>query len=72
MSCVGWLCGLVGTDGASRALLGHAALGMWGSQGPGSRGFLVERGFLPGWCKLGQSFFLHLHVGAIWGQAVLH
>lgn len=54
MSCVVWLRGLVGTDEASRALLGHAALGMGESQGPGSQakggsfpGLLVGRGFLP-------------------------
>lgn len=37
VSCVGWLYGLVETDGTSRALLGLTALGMEKSQEPGSR-----------------------------------
>lgn len=48
VSCVVWLCGFVGTDGSSRALLGPAALGMEESQAtkPGeeaSLAFWLER-----------------------------
>lgn len=59
---------------AEQALLGHAALGMGEGQELGglakegaSMAFWLER--LPSWswCKLGQSVFLHLHEGAIWG-----
>lgn len=37
-----------------------------------SLAFWLERLLSRSWCKLSQSFFFHLHVGAIWGQAVLH
>lgn len=75
VSCMVWLCRLVETDGASRALLGYAALGMGESQRPGSQAreeapwpSAWER--LPSWscCELGQSFLLHLHMGAVWAR----
>lgn len=56
VSCVVWLCGFVGTDGASRALLGHAALGIGESQRPGSQ----AREEAPLAFGLGEASFLEL------------
>lgn len=56
MSCVVWLCGFVGTDGSSRALLGPAALGMEESQELGSQ---ARGGSFPG-LLVGEASFLEL------------
>lgn len=78
VSCVVWLCGLVGTDGAGRALLGHAALGMGEARGQAAKPGRTLPAF---W--LGEASFLELGYtrseflpppphGCCWGQAVLH
>lgn len=56
MSCVVWLCGIVGTDGASRALLGHTALGMGKARGQAAKP--GEEASLAFW--LGEASFLEL------------